>query len=536
MRLDAVPTRVAARTLVGAMTASSVQQTPASTGTGPAVENVRRHQPAMAWALLGLLATVLITITGSRLADRRFHWWFRVVIDPEAAERALFYLGMVGLVIAWLGLARFAREGVLRPLSLAAVGTIWSVPLLVGPPLFSHDLYSYYAQGTIAHLGLSPYRHAPAVLGSLGYGHVLRPVDPFWRHTTAPYGPLFLGLVSLVAGLTGQHVFAGFVLVRLLDFLGLLLLAVFVPRLARRIGGDPTRATWIAVASPLILLQLVAPGHNDLLMVGLMVAGVALALDRRPLLGVVVCMIAATVKLPAAGAAVFIAIAWIRDQEGARARVEAAAKAVGAAILITAAVTLVTGFGLRWISTSLFSTPGRVHLAITPATDVSFTIAKLLGFAGAGVHFSDVKPVLQAVMFAVSALVGLVLLARTRWRTLTGCLGLTLVAFAVGGPALWPWYLAWGLGLLAASRPAQDSVIVVAVIVVGSFLVRPDGILLLSLGSSPVIAVLWLLALALALFMWRRRRPPWTRVHSAPSSGSQPSDGLGRARSALAEH
>lgn len=511
------------------MTASSVQPTRARETGDRQPAQLRRRPDAFAvgCVLLGLIGSLVVTLTGSRLADRRFHWWFRLIIDPIWVERVLFYAGMVCLVAAWLGLGRSARLARLRPAWMAGVAFVWSGPLLVGAPLFSHDVFSYFAQGTIAHLGLSPYRYAPTVLAHHGYQHVLHSVDPFWQHATAPYGPLFLGVISLVAGLVGSHVYAGVVLVRLFDLIGLVLLAVFVPRLARRIGGDPTRAAWLALTSPLILLQLVAPGHNDLLMAGLMVAGVALALEDRPMVGIVVCMIGATIKLPSVAAALFVAVAWARAGASPRVRFERAAKSVVAAVATAAAVTLVTGFGIGWISTALFSTPGRVRLAITPATDISFTIARLLGDAGAAVSFSDVEPVLRAILVAASVIVGLVLLARTRWRTLTQYLGLALVVFVFGGPALWPWYLAWGLVLLAAWKATQSSWVVIATIVVASFLVRPDGILLLSRGSSPVIAAIWLALGLLALFAWRRR--------GRGVRGSGYPDGLSSARSVLAQ-
>jgi hypothetical protein len=436
----------------------------------------------------------------------RFLWWFRIVINPEGLERALFYVGTVALVAAWLGLRRFAQIDRCRSGWMASFGFIWSLPLLVGAPLFSHDVFSYLAQGAIAHLGLSPYHYPPTVLAQHGYQQVLAGVDPFWSRSTAPYGPLFVGVISLIVGVTGSHVFAGVTLIRLFDLVGLVLLALFVPRLARRLGGDPTRATWLTVASPLILLQLVAPGHNDLLMAGLMVAGVWLALERRPLLGIVVCMIAATVKLPAVAAALFIAVLWCRDSASGRDAAVTAAKSVAAAVATAAVVTLLTGFGAGWISTSLFSTPGRVRLAITPATDISFTIQKLLADVGSSVTFSDVESVLRAVLFVATVMIGLLLLAKARWRTLPQYLGLTLVAFAFGGPALWPWYLAWGLALLAAWGPAQRSWVVVAGIVLASFVVRPDGILLLSRGSSPIVAAFWVVVAALAWVAWRRRR------------------------------
>jgi Glycosyltransferase family 87 len=466
---------------------------------------------AAAWVLLGLASSVLMTITGSRVADIRFHWWFRVVIGSLTTEQVLFYVAAAGLAAAWLGLARFARFDRLGPWWIALAAFLWCVPLLVGAPLFSHDLYSYLAQGTVAHIGLSPYRYAPIVLGQHGYHHLLHAVDPFWQHNTAPYGPLFLGVISLIAGLTGSHIFVGLVLVRLFDFVGLVLLAVFVPRLARRLGSDPTRAVWLAVASPLMLFQLVAPGHNDLLMAGVMVVGVTLALEGRPLLGIVVCTVAATIKLPALTAVLFVAFAWARDDASWRARIETAVKAAVATVATAGVVTLVTGFGVGWISTSLFSTPGRVRLAITPATDVSYTIGKLLTAAGASVSFGDVEPVLRVLLFAVSVIIGLALLLRTRWATLVPCLGLTLVAFAFGGPALWPWYLAWGLVLLAAWRVTQDSRVMVIAIVAASFLVKPDGILLLSRGASPFVVAVWIAIAVIAWGAWRRRPRPLAR-------------------------
>jgi hypothetical protein len=256
------------------------------------------------------------------------------------------------------------------------------------------------------------------------------------------------------------------------------------------------------------------------------VAGVTLALERRPLIGIVVCALAATIKLPALAAALFVAVAWIRAQEDWRDRIVKAGQAAAATVATAAAVTLITGAGLGWISTSLFSTPARVRLAITPATDLSYTVAKLLHAAGATVSLSDVEPVLRAILFAVLAIVAVALLARTRWQTLVPCLGLTLAAFAIAGPALWPWYLSWGLVLLAAWAPAQTSRVLLAATAAGSFLVQPDGILLLSRGSSPEVAAVWVAIVVLAILSWRRR----VRVIHT----SEVPDGLGSPRSVLA--
>ena len=41
----------------------------------------------------------------------------------------------------------------------------WSVPLVLGAPLYSRDVYSYVAQGRMAQLGINPYLHGPLSLG-----------------------------------------------------------------------------------------------------------------------------------------------------------------------------------------------------------------------------------------------------------------------------------------------------------------------------------------------------------------------------------
>jgi hypothetical protein len=352
-------------------------------------------------------------------------------------------------------------------------------------------------------------------------------VDPFWRKATAPYGPLFLGVISLIVGVTGSHLVAGALLVRAFDLVGLVLLAIFAPRLARTYGADPTRATWLVVASPLVLLQLVAPAHNDLLMAGVMVAGVSVAADRHPLLGVVICALAATVKLPALAAVVFITFSWVRAEPNWRGRAARTAQAAAAAIGTLAVITLITGFGIGWISSGLFSTPARVRLAITPATAISFTVAKLLGDVGISISFHALNSVLRVVAFGASAIAALALLARARGAVIVPYLGLALVAFAIGGPALWPWYLSWGLVLLAASPATQWSRLLAAVVVVGSVLVKPGGILALPLGSSPVTACLWIALAALCWHRWRR--------HQHWGADRERSEPLGSARSALAE-
>jgi len=337
---------------------------------------------AWLWGALGLAGSVLLTLAGTQLAGpvvltpkgaRPELWWFapKLVSGPGATE-TIFYVGVAALVVAWVALGRqISRSQAPSLRMLLAIGVLWCVPLALGAPLFSRDVYSYLAQGTILHLGHNPYKLPPSALAHLGQRHTLQSVSPFWRTTTAPYGPLFLWIVGLFMSATGAKLVLSTILVRLLEILGVALMAFSLPRLARRMGGEPRRAVWLMVLSPLVLFELVVPAHNDALMVGLMVLGVLVALERWPALGIAICAAAATIKIPAAAAAVFIGVVWMRETQGTANRLRVLTQALAVFAAVIAAVSIGTGVGLCWVSGSLFSTPNKVNLAITPATAAS---------------------------------------------------------------------------------------------------------------------------------------------------------------------
>jgi len=437
-------------------------------------------RPFWAWTTVGLAGSLAVALAGPHLAGGPVKWWF----DPPLGA-AVFYAGAAALFAAWLGLA---------PRAPWWVGALWCAPLLLTAPLFSQDAYSYLAQGTIVHLGLDPYRDAPAVLAQHGQTRVLDAVSPFWRHTTAPYGPLFLWIVSWFSG---SSLVVGVVLIRALDLIGFVLLAVFVPRLARALGADPERARWWVLINPLVLLELVAAAHNDLLMIGLVVAGVSLAIERRVLLGVALCALAATIKLPAAAAIPFMLVAFADRRTAVRGLLLAAG--------VVVATTLVSGLGFGWLSTSVFSTPGKVRLAITPATAVGWTVAQVVPVGAHGLESA-----LGVVAFVAAAMLSLVLLWRVRRPTIARYLGIALLAVAVAGPAAWPWYLGWGLVLLAADPDAQASRVLPVAIGATALTVKADGILAFPLHTAPVFVVLFL-GVGAAILVSRRHPRVATR-------------------------
>src|SRR5262249_43978930 len=94
------------------------------------------------------------------------------------------------------------------------------------------------------------------------------------------------------------------------------------------------------------------------------------------------------------------------------------------------------------------------------------------------------------------------------WRTQRGnmvrYLGFALIAAAVCGPAAWPWYLTWGIVLLAACPGIQSSRALVAASALGALVVKADGVLAFPLHTPPVFVALYL---AIVVVWLTRRRP-----------------------------
>jgi hypothetical protein len=461
------------------------------------------------WVALGLAGSLAICVASADLLRARpITWWF----DPHVpGATPLLYAGILALCAAWLGVGRRLRSCPVRPQAVVALGAVWCAPLLFAPALFSRDLYSYLADGAILHHGLDPYVHAPAVLSSLGEPHLLNAVSPFWRHTIAPYGPAFVGLAALVAARVGSNLVLGILLLRVLELGGVLLLAVFVPRLARALGADPARATWLAVISPLVLVSLIAGGHNDALMAGLLVAGVTLALERRPLLGIALCALAATIKLPAAAGVVFIAAAWARAEPERAGRIGVCSVLVAGAVLLL--VSAATGIGLDWIGGTL-AAPAKVRIALTPSTAIGYSIASVLHDLGVSTPARAIESTIGMALLAATAAWAIWLCSRVRYETLAWYLGLLLLVSVLSGPAPWPWYGIWGLALIAGCARTLEWLWLPLTVAASTFVIRADGQVLLHRQVAPFVLGAYAIVAVLALAAARRRRwtPPFSRA------------------------
>ncbi|MEV4533016.1 polyprenol phosphomannose-dependent alpha 1,6 mannosyltransferase MptB [Asanoa sp. NPDC049518] len=385
-------------------------------------------------------------------------------VDLFTAGIAVAYFGLVLLVVAWWRLGRLVRQRPPRSDELLATLLMWTAPLLIAPPVFSRDVYSYLAQGAMVGAGLDVYRDGPAALG----GPFAAEVPAIWQHTATPYGPAFLLLATAVATLVGGHVTLGVLLMRLVALGGVTLLAFSLPPLARRFGVSPAAALWLAVLNPLVLLHLVGGAHNDAVLVGLLAFGLALAVAGRPVLGTVAVTLAALVKVPAAVGLAAVALVWASSAGRGR--------ALGGTILVAGGtavgVTWLAGTGFGWVgalrtpvtadSWSLTSALGRATSAWLSALDASLGTAPTTGWRLAG------------LLAAVAA--ALLVWHRRRSVGPVQGVGLVLGGVVAFGPAVRPWYLLWAVVPLAATAPfGRAGRLAAAATAVLALVVLPDG-------------------------------------------------------------
>lgn len=366
------------------------------------------------------------------------------------------------LVLAWAMIGRRVLRGAAPPPAWSVrTLALWAAPLLAAPPLFSRDVYSYLAQGEIARRGLDPHLVGPrAVLGTAsGIG---ARVDGHWTDTPSPYGPLFTAIARGVAAVAGEDPVAGVALHRLAVVAGLVLLVAAVPRLCALSGGSPAVAMWLGPGNPLVLLHLVGGVHNDALMLGLGLAGTALALqaldgarDRtgwaRLGAGVLLVALGALVKLPALAALAVIGTVLARRRGGTVREFVTAGIGMAAAFAAVASVTSVlTGSGFGW--TRSVGTPGMLWSWMAPTNWFGFATGGIGALFGADITAPMIAAGRAAGMALTVAGIAFVLYRQLHGRIgpVPAC-GAVLGLIVVFGPVLHPWYLLWAVLPLAAS-------------------------------------------------------------------------------------
>ena len=509
--------------------------------------------------LFGATGTVLMAIgalgAGARPVVQDPTFGVRLLNLPSRIQTVSLTMtttGAVMMALAWLMLGRFTLgDRKMTRSQLDHTLLLWALPLLIAPPMYSKDVYSYLAQSEISLQGNDPYEVGPAP--GLGLDHVFTlSVPSMWRETPAPYGPLFLWIGRGISRLTGENIVDAVLIHRMVVLVGVGMIVWATPRLARRCGVAEVSALWLGPANPLLFMHLVAGIHNEALMLGLMLAGTEFALRGidaagpllpRPLTwprgrpdvarwypmaalvaGTVLITLSSQVKLPSLLALGFVAMALAYRLGATVTAFLIASGTLGAiALAVMALIGWASGLGFGWLFT--LGTANVVRSWMSPPTLLALGTGQVGILLGLGDHTTAVLALTRAIgVSLIAVIVVWLLFAVLRGRLHpVGGLGVALGATLLLFPVVQPWYVLWAIIPLAAwaTRPRFRAAAIVVTLIVGIFgpTANGDRFALFQIALATLASTLILLILVALTY----RKLPWRPLPAEPSqTAAQP--------------
>jgi len=367
---------------------------------------------------------------------------------PMPLNRILIVAGVVALVWAWWHVRPTSER---PPVNAAVTLGLWSLPLLLVPPVLSPDAVLYADLGWTLSTGADPYVVGVATSG----GPFAVQVDPLWAGSGVAYPPLALLVAQAMVTLAGFHPYFSIVAMRIPAIAAAAAMLWLVPRIAGRLGVHKRTAVWLGVLNPLLVLHFIGAAHNDAPMVAVSLAAIWVCLRWRSwwsvflvapaLVGVAMALkpqggltVLAVAGLPVAAELAGLPLVrrlWLLGWRTAVVSLVAIAAFV--------AVSLASGLGFGWLGWL-----DLMGLAATPAPLA--LLSKLAALAVQTLGGSYTGFLIWAGRVTTLALLAVLVwivvrfcdrpLAATAWGSL---------AIAVLGQAMHPWYLPWSLALLA---------------------------------------------------------------------------------------
>jgi len=329
--------------------------------------------------------------------------------DPSWGRTFLVALA-VGFAGYLAGLWLLRGGGRMRPV-LALACAIQLAPL-AAPLLLSTDAWSYWAYAKVG----NPYRDTPAEAGEAGLY-----AGEAWRDKTSVYGPAFSLASEPLEAVDSPDVAAW--TYKSAAAAAIVLAAVLAARRSRRRAFAAAFVGW----NPILAVHFAGGGHNDALMMALVLAALALG-PSRPRLAGVAWAVAALVKW------VPLLLLPLRalDARATGRRVDHLGFALTAIVVLGLATA---AYGFAWLDVV-------APLARNAARETSYALPHRLGLPSWAL----------LVPFAVAYAWLLREAARGRAR-----LGLALGLLLLALPYLAVWYVVWTVPLAAGDddRPAQ---------------------------------------------------------------------------------
>lgn len=224
------------------------------------------------------------------------------------------FIGAFLLYLIAVFMVRGGLPPILGTVAVVAPPLAFHATLFAMPGLYTTDMFSYVMYSHIAGvLQINPYLTMPSWFPEV---RILHWIHPIWHNAPSIYGPawidLTLPLARAVATATDvEKVLAYKALVNLFHLFGVGCLAYVVHRLR---PGRVHEAVVLYAWNPLIVFEFGGNGHNDAVMVAVMLLGLALYVSSARWLGLVTLTVSMLLKMTSLFLLPYYAMAWAREQ------------------------------------------------------------------------------------------------------------------------------------------------------------------------------------------------------------------------------
>jgi hypothetical protein len=250
----------------------------------------------------------------------------------------LFWVAAFGLYTAAFLLARGLPQRWWLAIPIVAGAVLFQATLFLMPGIFTTDLFSYAMYGFIPVVyDLNPYIYVP---GYFPANRLTSWIHPIWYYTPSIYGPLWIDLSVWLTGFTRDRSLVDQTLIyRLVANLAQLtnvgLFALLIHKLR---APQPLSLLLLFAWNPLLLFEFAASGHNDSLMMALVLLAALLVAYRAYWLAVVALAAGALIKVTAVLLLPLLAAHWALQYQRLPARLGVLAlsslTALGLAVLL----------------------------------------------------------------------------------------------------------------------------------------------------------------------------------------------------------
>jgi hypothetical protein len=158
----------------------------------------------------------------------------------------------------------------------------------------------------------------------------------------------------------------------------------------------------------------------------------------------------------------------------------------------------VSGLGWGWVT--ILGTPGAVRSWTAPTTSLALAFTGIAHFVGVGVGLGGVLSVTRFFGLLAAGIAGVWLLLNSDRIGTLKAMGITLLLFVALGPVVQPWYLSWGLILLAPVALGRLRSLIIGLSMVTAFIELPGGTALVKplIHGDPlqiILTLLWILVI-----------------------------------------